>query len=151
MMRTTLGTLVYSFFIDHLAAQRGLRPATIRSYRDTLRLFLIFVATDARRRITQLSVEDLTFERVLDFLQHLEAVRHNHVPTRNQRLTGLRTFFEYLGRRLPEQLHVCERVRRFRPNARRCRRCDSWIGRRSRRCSRRCLVKVGRRSATAPC
>jgi integrase/recombinase XerD len=110
MMRTTLGTLVYTFFIDHLAAQKGLRSATIRSYRDTLRLFLTFVATDARRPITQLSVEDLIFERVLEFLHHLEAVRHNHVPTRNQRLAGLRTFFEYLGRCLPEHLHVCEQV-----------------------------------------
>ena len=32
------------------------------------------------------------------------------MATRNQRLTGLRTFFEYVGRRLPEMLHVCERV-----------------------------------------
>ena len=110
MTTTTLGTLVYSFFIDHLAAQKGLRPATIRSYRDTLRLFLAFVAADARRPITQLQVDDLTFERVLAFLQHLESARHNHVPTRNQRLAGLRTLFEYLGRRLPERLHVCERV-----------------------------------------
>lgn len=110
MTTTTLGTMVYSFFIDHLAAQKGLRPATIRSYRDTLRLFLTFVAADARRPITQLHVEDLTFERVLAFLQHLETARHNRVPTRNQRLAGLRTLFEYLGRRLPERLHVCERV-----------------------------------------
>lgn len=110
MTTITLGTLVYSFFIDHLAAQKGLRPATIRSYRDTLRLFLTFVAADVRRPITQLQVEDLTFERVLAFLRHLETARHNHVPTRNQRLGGLRTLFEYLGRRLPEQLHVCERV-----------------------------------------
>jgi site-specific recombinase XerD len=110
MTTTTLGTLVHRFFLDHLAAQKGLRPATIRSYRDMLRLFLTFVAADLRRPITQLSVEDLTFERVLEFLQHLETVRHNHVPTRNQRLAGLRTFFEYLGRRLPERLHVCEQV-----------------------------------------
>ena len=63
--------------------------------------------------ITQLSIEDLTFERVLGFLQHLETARHarhNHVPTRNQRLAALRTFLEYLGRRLPERLHVCEQV-----------------------------------------
>lgn len=109
-MTTTLGTLVYTFFIDHLAAQKGLRPATIRSYRDTLRLFLTFVAADVRRPITQLQIEDLTFDQVLAFLQHLEAARHNRVPTRNQRLAGLRTFFEYLGRRLPERLQVCERV-----------------------------------------
>jgi len=47
---------------------------------------------------------------VLGFLQHLETARHNHIPTRNQRLAGLRTLYEYLGRRMPEQLHVCERV-----------------------------------------
>jgi integrase/recombinase XerD len=32
------------------------------------------------------------------------------VPTRNQRLAGLRNFFEYVGRRLPEHLCVCEQV-----------------------------------------
>jgi integrase len=48
--------------------------------------------------------------QLLGFLQHLETTRHNHVATRNQRLAGLRTFFEYVGRRLPEMLHVCERV-----------------------------------------
>lgn len=68
------------------------------------------MSADARRSISQLQIEDLTFERVLGFLQHLETTRHNHVATRNQRLAGLRTFFEYVGRRLPEMLHVCERV-----------------------------------------
>lgn len=110
MTATTLGTLLASFFVDHLAVQKGLRPATIRSYRDTLRLFLTFVATDVRRPITRLSIADLGFERVLGFLHHLETTRHNHVPTRNQRLAGLRTFFEYVGRRLPEHLSVCEQV-----------------------------------------
>jgi integrase/recombinase XerD len=110
MAATTLGTLLSSFFLDHLVVQKGLRPATIRSYRDTLRLFLTFVATDMRRPITRLVIDDLAFERVLGFLQHLETTRHNHVPTRNQRLAGLRTFFEYLGRRLPERLQVCEQV-----------------------------------------
>jgi integrase len=75
-----------------------------------VRLFLLFVSADARRPISQLQIEDLTFERVLGFLQHLETTRHNHVATRNQRLAGLRTFFEYVCRRLPEMLHVCERV-----------------------------------------
>jgi integrase/recombinase XerD len=110
MTTATLGTLIYGFFIDYLAGQKGLRPTSIRSYRDAVRLFLSFVSVDARRPISQLQIEDLTFERVLGFLQHLETTRHNHVATRNQRLAGLRTFFEYVGRRLPEMLHVCERV-----------------------------------------
>ena len=110
MTTVTLGTLIHGFFLDYLAGQKGLRPTSIRSYRDAVRLFLAFVSADARRPISQLQIEHLTFERVLGFLQHLETTRHNHVATRNQRLAGLRTFFEYVGRRLPEMLHVCERV-----------------------------------------
>jgi integrase/recombinase XerD len=40
MTPPTLGQIVYTFFADHLKAQRGLRPLTIKSYRDALRLFL---------------------------------------------------------------------------------------------------------------
>jgi len=113
MRTSTLGSLVHGFFLDYLAGQKGLRSASIRSYRDTMRLFLGFVAADARRSIGQLQTEDLTFERVLGFLQHLEDARHNRVPTRNQRLAALHTWFEYVGRQAPEMLHVCERVARI--------------------------------------
>ncbi len=110
MKPPTLGQITYSFFEDHLKAQKGVRPLTVKSYRDTFRLFLQFVATDARRAISRLVLEDLTFERVLSFLRHLEEHRHNHIRTRNQRLAALRTFFEYLVARTPETLSVAERV-----------------------------------------
>jgi site-specific recombinase XerD len=57
-----------------------------------------------------LSPQDLTCERVQQFLQHLEQERSNHIRTRNQRLAALHTFFEYLAQRMPEMLPVCERV-----------------------------------------
>jgi site-specific recombinase XerD len=89
---------------------KGLRPSSIRSYRDGIKLFLRFVADDARRKITQLTLADLTFERVLGFLRYLDEVRHNQTPTRNQRLAVLHTFFEYLAIRVPEMIAVAERV-----------------------------------------
>jgi site-specific recombinase XerD len=110
MTSVTVGSLVYRFFLEYLAGQKGLRPTSIRSYRDTIRLFLVFVAEDARRPISQLRVEDLSFEHVLGFLQHLEAVRHSAIATRNQRLAALRSFFDFVGRQVPEMLRVCERV-----------------------------------------
>jgi integrase/recombinase XerD len=110
MTTPTLGTLVHSFFVDHLQAQKGLCLASVRSYRDAVRLFLGFVAREARRPITRLSPLDLTDERVQQFLQHLEQERHNHIRTRNQRLAALHTFFEYLAQRMPEMLGICERV-----------------------------------------
>ena len=68
MTNTSLGQIIYSFIEDHLKTQKGLRPLSIRSYRDTLRLFLIFAARDAGRRIARLSLADLTFERGLSSL-----------------------------------------------------------------------------------
>jgi len=106
----TLGQLLFGFFEDHLKCQKGLRPASIKSYRDTVRLFLQFVGEDSRQKLSRLSVAELTYERVQGFLKTLEAKRHNHIRTRNQRLAALRAFFDYLVQRLPEALKEAERV-----------------------------------------
>lgn len=108
--RRPLGPLMHSFFVDHLITVKGLRPLSVRSYRDTMRLLLRFVADDRGTRITKLNVEDLTFDRVLGFLRYLEADRGNHVRTRNQRLAALHTLFDYIAGRDPEMLGVCQRV-----------------------------------------
>lgn len=109
-MNVTLGQAVRSFFEDHLPVQKGLRPSSIRSYRDALRLFLSFLSVERRRPITRLGVEDLTMEGTLAFLKHLEQERGNHIRTRNQRLAALRTFFTYLALRIPEALDTAQQV-----------------------------------------
>ena len=105
-----LGPLVHSFFLDHLVTVKGLRPASVRSYRDTIRLLLCFVAEQKGTKITKLNVEDLNFKRVLGFLRYLEDDRHNHVRTRNQRLAALHTLFDYIAGREPEMLGTCQQV-----------------------------------------
>jgi site-specific recombinase XerD len=110
MSALTVGSVVHDFFVDYLRQQKGLRHSSVRSYRDTLRLFLPFVANGTRRRISRLQLEELSLEQVLGFLRHMEQDRHNSISTRNQRLAALRTFFEYLGRRSPEALRLCEQV-----------------------------------------
>jgi site-specific recombinase XerD len=109
-MTASLGVLVQSFFTDHLPVQKGLRQGSIRSYRDTIRLFLCFVSGQCRSPIATLAPDDLTFDRVLAFLKHLEQERGNSVRTRNQRRAALNTFFVYLAVRAPEMLAVCQQV-----------------------------------------
>src|SRR5881396_1620052 len=109
-MTITLSQILHSFFEDNLKLQKGLQPTSIRSYRDTVRLFLCHVAQDQRRRITQIRLQDLTFEQTQRFLQHLEVDRHNHVQTRNQRLCALRTFFDYVAYRVAEMLPTGQQV-----------------------------------------
>jgi integrase/recombinase XerD len=105
-----LGPLIQSFFADHLVTVKGLRPASVRSYRDTIRLLLCFAASDKHTKITRLSVEDLTFDRVLGFLRYLEHDRGNHARTRNQRLAALHTLFDYIASREPQMLDICQQV-----------------------------------------
>ena len=83
----------------------------MRSYRDTIRLLLVFAA--GRQGLQDHPPDDssdLTFERVLGFLRHLEDDRGNHARTRNQRLAALHTLFDYIATRDPEMLGVCQRV-----------------------------------------
>jgi len=110
MTNAQLGSLTYAFFEDELKCQKGLQPASIRSYRDALQLFLLFVAKDTQRKITRLSLTDLTGRRVRHFLKFLEEERHNHIRTRNQRLAAIRAFFEYLATREPTMLAEAQQV-----------------------------------------
>jgi integrase/recombinase XerD len=105
-----LGQLLHSYFLDHLIAVNGLRPRSVRSYRDTIRLLLLFVAADKRCKLTRLRLGDLTFERVVAFLRHLEHDRANSIRTRNQRCAAVRSLFEYIATRSPEMLAVCQQV-----------------------------------------
>ena len=110
MTTSTLCTLVHEFFVSHLVEQKGLRQSSVRSYRDTLRLFLQFSAADAHRQVSKLTPDDLSFERVLAFLRHLEQQRRNGIATRNQRLGALHTFFEFVARRDPDRLRECQQI-----------------------------------------
>lgn len=109
-MSGTLGQVVFAFFEDHLKIQKGLRPGSIRSYRDTIKLFLVHVAALCRRPVTRLALSDLAFDRVLDFLRMIEEKRRNQPRTRNQRLAALRTFYRYLAVHHPEMLAEAQRV-----------------------------------------
>jgi site-specific recombinase XerD len=107
---TRLGPVVYAFFERHLKADKGLSPATVKSYRDALRLFLAFLSAQRRRPITRLSIADLTADDVRRFLGHLETERGNRIQSRNQRLAALHTFFTFLAQQAPEALAEAERV-----------------------------------------
>ena len=110
MRAPTIGSLLHSYFENYLIAQKGLSAASIKSYRDSLRLFLQFLTKRLRRQITRLKLEDLTVQNVTEFLNELEKERHNHIRSRNQRLSALRCFFNYAATQVPEMLIQAEKV-----------------------------------------
>ena len=98
------------FFEDYLKCQKGLRPSSLKSYRDSAKLFLLFLAEKTGQKVSRLTLADLTCDQVLAFLQSLETDRDNQVRTRNQRLAAIRALFDYLARRVPEMLKEAQNV-----------------------------------------
>lgn len=97
MTKTDIATPIRGFFEQHLLSQRGLSGHTVLAYRDAMKLFLEFVCRRQRKTCTALTLEDLTADAVHAFMEHLEQVRKNSVPTRNARLAALHAFFNYLA------------------------------------------------------
>jgi site-specific recombinase XerD len=102
--------MVESFFRDYLQRVRGASRHTVFAYRDALRLFFAFLADSKKRPVADLRADDLTVDRVLAFLDHLEADRRNTIATRNLRLTTIRSFFRHLIRDDPTRAAQYQRV-----------------------------------------
>jgi len=89
------------FFREHLQRTRGASRHTIFAYRDSLQLLFCYLAEAKGGDVSKLRLDDITEERVLAFLDHLESGRGNGVATRNSRLTAIRSFCRYLIRKDP--------------------------------------------------
>jgi len=114
-MNVTFSYLVTRFFISHLANERNLAENTIASYSDCMRLLIDYACTRLEVTADQLRMEAFTRDLILDFLDSLEADRSNSADTRNQRLTAIKTFFQFLARTVPELMHLNECIQAIRP------------------------------------
>jgi site-specific recombinase XerD len=106
----SFASLVQQFFTEYLVAQRAVSPRTVACYRDALMLFLNFASHKLKQTPTALRLADIQPDLILAFLDHLEQERHNAVRSRNLRLTALRAFLKFAGRRDLSSLHAVERA-----------------------------------------
>jgi len=103
-----LGLALRRFLSEYLPGQRAFSHNTILSYRDSLKSLLRFAA--GKRRVTEVTVADLSPAKIIAFLSHLEHDAGNGVGTRNVRLSAIHSFFDYLGTGWPEHIDHARRV-----------------------------------------
>ncbi|MFW7342384.1 tyrosine-type recombinase/integrase [Pollutimonas sp. H1-120] len=113
MNRRPLAYWLHAFFDEWLAEQRNCSQHTIKSYRDSWRLFLRFVAARHHRSTSALTLEELTADEVLAFLKHIEAERQTSIGTRNCRLAAIRSFYRFVADREPLSAWQCAAVLRI--------------------------------------
>ena len=105
-----LAPLLESYFRRRLAKQRNATPATLASYRDSLRMLILFAAARLRKEPAALVLEELDRDLVLAFLDELEEKRNNSIATRNARLAAIRSFFHHVAADDPASFGIAQRV-----------------------------------------
>lgn len=114
MKRTSeFSVIIHAFFTDWLGRQRELSTHTVRSYRDTWRLFLRFLEEHRSMPIERLILSDITADHVFAFLEHHERTHRTSTGTRNCRLAGLRALFDFAARRDPAAIAQATQMRQI--------------------------------------
>ena len=96
-----------------LEVARQLRPShfnPLRAQTARVAFILLFCCGLRRGDPSQLSVDQLSVERITAFLSQLESQRRNRASTRNVRLSAIHSFFRYLGSQSPEHLDQAQRI-----------------------------------------
>ncbi|MDX8457041.1 site-specific integrase [Mesorhizobium sp. VK9D] len=83
-------------------------PAAVASYRDALRMLILFAGARLRKRPAALVLEDIDRDLILAFLDELEEKRNNTVATRNARLAAIRSFFHHVAAADPASFGVAQ-------------------------------------------
>jgi site-specific recombinase XerD len=110
MKQTHFAKRLTDFLTSYLPSERGFSVNTIKSYRDTMLLFLIYMKSVHHKEADRIDFNDITQERILSFLRWLEEERSCSISTRNARLAALHSFFKYLQYKVPEQLAEWQRI-----------------------------------------
>ena len=105
-----LAAYVQHFFTERLVTQQHASPNTIATYRDTFRLLLRYAEAQTGRAPTELQLEDIDAVLVGRFLTFCEQQRGNSARSRNTRLAGIRSFFQYVSRNEPQLSLHCQKV-----------------------------------------
>jgi integrase/recombinase XerD len=105
-----LSSCLHQFFGHYLPHIKGVSTHTIKAYRDTFTIFLPFAAQYRSIKIDSLTLEHLSSELILDFLDELERGRKNLAKTRNNRLAALKSFAKMIRFMYLEEREIAEKI-----------------------------------------
>jgi integrase/recombinase XerD len=110
MEATDFAKYLSAFLTKYLAGERNCSPNTILAYKDTFVQFITFMKERKNIAVQKLTLECITKDVVIDFLDWIQKNRHCSNATRNYRLAALRSFFSYLQYENPERIYEWQKI-----------------------------------------
>ncbi|RLA21499.1 MAG: integrase [Gammaproteobacteria bacterium] len=96
MKPTDFAKVLSEYLAIYLPGQCNASPNTIKSYRDTFKLLLLYCKQNCHLSIERLCLKKLDKPLIIGFLNWLEKERNNSIATRNQRLACIHGFFQFV-------------------------------------------------------
>lgn len=109
MTATDFAVLVTKFLTEYLPLHRNCSKNTINSYKDSLKLFILFLRDDKSININKFKMHQINRELILEFIEWLKN-RGNAPVTINQRLAGIKSFINFAQYESVENLAYLQSV-----------------------------------------
>jgi len=110
MKPTNFSKYITDFITRYLINERGASVNTIAAYRDTFVQLISFMKAIKNIPIEKVTIEKITKDIIIEFLNWLEVVRKNRKTTRNARLAAIHSFYKYLQRESLDHLFETQRI-----------------------------------------
>lgn len=109
MKPTDFSRHLTDFLVRYLPHERGASTNTMHSYRDTFTLFLSYMETKGVKA-EKLTMDCITKDCIVSFLDWLKVERKCGISTRNARLAAIHSFFKYLQYQNPDRIYEYQRI-----------------------------------------
>ena len=106
---TKLQFLIQKYFLQWMLTQRNVSPETIKSYRDTFRIFFRYIEKRDKIKPSLITINHFEAEYILGFLEFLKKERGNKPNTINNRLAALHSFLKFISFEAPEHSGLISR------------------------------------------
>src|ERR1700722_7342654 len=110
MKPTNFAKYLTEFFSEYLSKQKNVSRNTILSYRDTFKLLIYYCRDVKKTPAEKITLNFLSNELLVDFLNWLETNRKCSIATRNQRLAALHAFFRYIQAEEPSGIFHFQKI-----------------------------------------
>jgi len=110
MKPSDFSVLLTRYLSHFLPVQRNLSSNTIKSYRDTFKLLLMYCRDEKNLNIAKLTLKQLDKRCIEDFLVWLRQSRKASPATYNQRLSAIHAFFDYVMTEEPAHIEQCQKI-----------------------------------------
>jgi integrase/recombinase XerD len=107
---TPIAPHISAFLRDRLPHQRGASAHTCESYAYSFQLLFEFASQRFSVMPSELVLEQIDAQLVMDFFAYLEAERGNSPTTRNARLAAVKSLIHFVEYRVPALLEQVRRV-----------------------------------------